>query len=112
MEELRRELASLSTEAVNREFARIDEIETRQLAELINQEDAKVSLIIRENLDEISRTVDAIVARMRLGGRLIYCGAGTAGRLGVLDAVECVPTFNAPPGYQTHFHEITYLQDW
>ena len=60
---------------------------------LINAEDQKVALAVRDELPNIAAAVDAITARMQRGGRLIYIGAGTSGRLGVLDASECPPTF-------------------
>src|SRR5262249_50690936 len=64
----------------------------------INEEDAKVAEAVRAALPQIAQAVDGIAERMRRGGRLIYVGAGTSGRLGVLDAAECVPTFRTDPG--------------
>jgi len=64
---------------------------------LINAEDQKVALVVRDELPNIVAAVDAITARMQRGGRLIYIGAGTSGRLGVLDASECPPTFGTLP---------------
>jgi len=69
----------------------------RELLEEINTEDQKVALIVREAIPQIEKLVEAIIPRMRKGGRLFYIGAGTSGRLGVLDASEIPPTFGLPP---------------
>ncbi|MEU5309220.1 N-acetylmuramic acid 6-phosphate etherase [Streptomyces sp. NPDC021562] len=95
---LRAELDSLTTEAFRPELADIDTLPTLDLARLMNGEDAQVAAAVGRRLPEISAAVDAIAARMADGGRLVYAGAGTAGRLGVLDASECPPTFNTRPG--------------
>lgn len=95
---LRAELDSLTTEAFRPELADIDTLPTLDLARLMNGEDAQVAAAVGRRLPEISAAVDAIAARMAGGGRLVYAGAGTAGRLGVLDASECPPTFNTRPG--------------
>lgn len=89
--------APVTTETVDSRFADVDRLPTLALASLINQEDATVAEAVGERLEPISATVDAVVTRLRRGGRLIYAGAGTAGRLGVLDASECPPTFNTDP---------------
>ncbi|MFK0193373.1 N-acetylmuramic acid 6-phosphate etherase [Kitasatospora sp. NPDC090308] len=78
--------------------AGIDLLTTAELARVMNAEDRTVPAAVAEELDAIAAAVDAIVARMRRGGRLVYAGAGTAGRLGVLDASECPPTFGTAPG--------------
>ena len=70
---------------------------TPELVGLMHVEDCRAVAAVRPNLPAIARTIDAIAARMEKGGRLIYVGAGTSGRLGVLDASECPPTFNTPP---------------
>lgn len=75
----------------------IDTLPTLDMLTLINAEDQKVALAVRDELPNIAAAVDAITARMQRGGRLIYIGAGTSGRLGVLDASECPPTFGTPP---------------
>lgn len=75
----------------------IDTLPTLDMLTLINDEDQKVALAVRGELPNIAIAVDAITARMQRGGRLIYIGAGTSGRLGVLDASECPPTFGTPP---------------
>ena len=75
----------------------IDTLPTFDMLSLINAEDQKVALAVRDELLKIAAAVDAIAPRMQRGGRLIYIGAGTSGRLGVLDASECPPTFGIPP---------------
>ncbi|MBE0588830.1 MAG: N-acetylmuramic acid 6-phosphate etherase [Hydrogenophaga sp.] len=86
----------LTTESPNPASQGIDQLSTLEILQVINGEDAKVAAAVHKALPEIARAVDTIVARLRAGGRLIYAGAGTSGRLGVLDAVECVPTFSVP----------------
>lgn len=76
----------------------IDTLPTLDMLTLINDEDQKVALAVRGELPNVAIAVDAITARMQRGGRLVYIGAGTSGRLGVLDASECPPTFGTPPG--------------
>ena len=82
-----------STELVNPHTDGIDRLPTDEMLRRMNDEDEKVAGIVRGCIPEIAHAVDAIAAGMRLGGRLIYVGAGTSGRLGVLDASECLPTF-------------------
>ncbi len=86
-----------STEARNERTAAIDLLATVEMVQLIHAEDAKVASAVATELPQIAAAIDAIAARMRQGGRLIYLGAGTSGRLGVLDAAECPPTFGTPP---------------
>ena len=88
----------LTTEASNPESADLDRLDTLELTRLINAEDAKVAAAVAEANSEIAASIDVIGARLEKGGRLVYVGAGTSGRLGVLDAAECPPTFNADPG--------------
>ena len=76
----------------------IDRLDTLAMVRLINAEDSRVAQAVAGELPAIARAIDAIAGRMRLGGRLIYIGAGTSGRLGVLDAAECPPTFSVPRG--------------
>jgi N-acetylmuramic acid 6-phosphate etherase len=85
------------TESTNPRSAQIDTLPTLDILKIINAEDATVAMTIASTLPAIAQAVDAIVAGFRQGGRLLYIGAGTSGRLGVLDAVECVPTFSALP---------------
>ncbi|GAA4808113.1 N-acetylmuramic acid 6-phosphate etherase [Streptomyces ziwulingensis] len=96
--DLRSQLETLTTEAFRPELAEIDRLPTLDLARLMNGEDAGVPGAVARRLPEIAAAVDAVADRMARGGRLVYAGAGTAGRLGVLDAAECPPTFNTAPG--------------
>jgi N-acetylmuramic acid 6-phosphate etherase len=86
-------LSNLPTEARNPLSAHIDELPTLEMLRLMNDEDAKVAAAVAAELPAIARAVDAIAERFERGGRLFYIGAGTSGRLGVLDASECPPTF-------------------
>ncbi|MER6268377.1 N-acetylmuramic acid 6-phosphate etherase [Streptomyces sp900105755] len=95
---LRSELETLTTEAFRPELAEIDTLPTLDIARLMNGEDAGVAAAVALRLPQISAAIDGIAARMAQGGRLVYAGAGTAGRLGILDASECPPTFNTRPG--------------
>ncbi|MFC9289808.1 N-acetylmuramic acid 6-phosphate etherase [Streptomyces sp. NPDC057052] len=97
-DDLLAQLGSLTTEAFRPELAEIDRLPTLDIARLMNGEDAQVAAAVAARLPEIAAAVDAIAARMERGGRLVYAGAGTAGRLGVLDASECPPTFDTAPG--------------
>ncbi|NUS14191.1 MAG: N-acetylmuramic acid 6-phosphate etherase [Streptomyces sp.] len=94
---LRAELEALTTEAFRPDLAEIDRLPTLDIARLMNGEDATVPAAITRRLPEIAAAIDAVAERMARGGRLVYTGAGTAGRLGVLDASECPPTFNTDP---------------
>jgi len=91
------DLAALTTEARNPRTTRIDELSTLEMLTLIHREDAVVATAVESQLPAIARAVDAIAERFTRGGRLFYIGAGTSGRLGVLDASECPPTFSVPP---------------
>ncbi len=91
------ELEALTTESIIADRADLDALATRDLVDAMNAEDTRVPRAVAENGAAIARAVDAIVERMRRGGRLIYVGAGTAGRVGILDASECPPTFGTPP---------------
>jgi N-acetylmuramic acid 6-phosphate etherase len=91
------DLAALTTEARNPRTAHIDELSTLEMLTLIHREDAAVATAVESQLPAIARAVDAIAERFTQGGRLFYIGAGTSGRLGVLDASECPPTFSVPP---------------
>jgi len=90
-------LSHLLTEARNPATAHIDELPTLDMLRLINDEDATVAVAVAAELPHIAQAVDAIAARFAQGGRLFYLGAGTSGRLGVLDASECPPTFAVQP---------------
>ncbi len=88
----------LVTESSNPASAQIDSLSTSEMLGVINAADQEVALSVQREIPNIAKAVDAVVARMEAGGRLFYLGAGTSGRLGVLDASECPPTFNTPPG--------------
>jgi N-acetylmuramic acid 6-phosphate etherase len=90
-------LAAIITEARNPRSEHIDELSTLEMLTIINEEDATVPAAVASQLTEIARAVDAIAERLPIGGRLFYIGAGTSGRLGVLDASECPATFSVPP---------------
>jgi N-acetylmuramic acid 6-phosphate etherase len=96
-EGLRAELAALTTESVHSHLPPLESMDTLALVSAMNAEDAKVPAAIRGSLDMIAAAIDAVAARLARGGRLIYVGAGTPGRLGVLDASECPPTFGTDP---------------
>ena len=87
----------VSTERRNPQSRGLDEKSTREILEVLNREDARVALAVRRELPKVARAVDSIVKAFRSGGRLFYIGAGTSGRLAVLDAAECPPTFGTSP---------------
>lgn len=89
-------LDKLLTEQSNPASANIDRVSTVEMLRIINAEDQEVAAAVEREIPQIARAVDAIVAAMKKGGRLFYIGAGTSGRLGVLDASECPPTYNVP----------------
>jgi N-acetylmuramic acid 6-phosphate etherase len=87
----------LESERVNSATLDIDRMSSLEIAQAMNAEDAKVAGAVAQTLPQVGLAIDRIAARMRRGGRLIYVGAGTSGRLGALDAAECPPTFNVSP---------------
>jgi N-acetylmuramic acid 6-phosphate etherase len=91
------ELESLRTEQVDERFALLDAMSVSELLQIMNRADAEVPKAISDVIPEINVAIDGIVERMLLGGRLVYLGAGTSGRLGVLDAAELGPTFSVAP---------------
>ncbi len=91
------ELGNLPTEARNPASERIDEVSTLEMLRVIHAADEEAAAAVERELPRIAAAVDAIADRMEAGGRLFYLGAGTSGRLGVLDASECPPTYNTPP---------------
>ncbi|MBQ3854070.1 MAG: N-acetylmuramic acid 6-phosphate etherase [Anaerovibrio sp.] len=114
------DLSSIATEQPNPATATIDILPTIDMLKLINTEDAKVALAIESALPSISQAVDTIAQKLRQGGRLFYVGAGTSGRLGILDAVECPPTFGTDPdlvqgiiagGYDAIFKAVEGAED-
>lgn len=91
-------LSMLITEQRNPNTMQIDEVSTEELVRLINAEDKTVPLAVEKELPQIAKAIDVIAGQIETGGRLFYCGAGTSGRLGVLDASECPPTYGVDPG--------------
>lgn len=96
-DDVHKEIGALATETVNEAYQDLDLMSTRELVDAMNREDARVSGAVAAQSDAIASAVDAIAARMAKGGRLLYIGAGTPGRLGVLDASEIPPTFGLSP---------------
>lgn len=86
-------LDKLTTESRNKDTLNIDKVSTLEMVKIINNEDKKVALAVENELPQIAEAIDGIVERINRGGRLIYIGAGTSGRLGILDASECPPTY-------------------
>lgn len=91
------DLNLIKTEQRNSKTTHIDTMSTLDMVRLINEEDQKVALAVGEEAKHIAAAVDIIAAQLRQGGRLVYIGCGTSGRLGVLDAVECPPTYSTDP---------------
>lgn len=91
------ELQKIATEQRNPNTMNIDTLSTLDMVKLINQEDHRVADAVGLVSDKIAQAVDVIADQLSRGGRLIYCGAGTSGRLGILDAVECPPTYSTEP---------------
>jgi N-acetylmuramic acid 6-phosphate etherase len=91
-------LENLLTEQSNPVSVSISELPTEDALRIINAEDSKIAEAVEREIPAIARAVEAIVSTFERGGRLFYIGAGTSGRLGVLDAAECAPTFGVPPG--------------
>lgn len=89
-------LEQLMTETNNERTRTIDTCSTLEMVQMINNEDRMVAEAVGLQSENIAKAIDKIAANLKLGGRLIYCGAGTSGRLGVLDASECPPTFGTP----------------
>ncbi|SHK70871.1 N-acetylmuramic acid 6-phosphate etherase [Clostridium cavendishii DSM 21758] len=89
-------LESLVTESVNVNTVNIDKASTFEILTMINEEDKKVANAVEKQIPKIGKAVDEITKALKNGGRLIYIGAGTSGRLGILDASECLPTYGVP----------------
>ena len=96
-EDLIRQLRSLGTEQVNERTLDIDRLAPIEIAEKINAEDSSVAAVVRAALPQIAQAAGIFADALRSGGRVFYIGAGTSGRLGVLDAAECPPTFGTDP---------------
>jgi N-acetylmuramic acid 6-phosphate etherase len=92
------DLGQLNTEAIDSRFSKIDTLSTIDLLRLFNESDKSVAEDVAKVLPKVAEAITEITIRMELGGRLIYVGAGTSGRLGVLDASECIPTFSLEDG--------------
>jgi len=90
-------LEHLTTENRNNRTENLDQLSIEQFLTIMNEEDQKVALAVNEQIPAISNVVQIVIDSMRVGGRLIYVGAGTSGRIGLLDAVECPPTFGTNP---------------
>ena len=114
------ELKKIATEQRNPNTMNIDTLSTLDMIKLINQEDHKVAEAVGLVAEQIAQAVDVIADRLSKGGRLIYCGAGTSGRLGILDAVECPPTYSTEPemvqgliagGYPAIFKAVEGAED-
>lgn len=88
-----KDLRKLSTEGRNPNTMNIDRVSTLEMITMINEENKKIALAVERAKEDIARAVDVIAEKMKKGGRLLYSGAGISGRLGVLDASECPPTF-------------------
>jgi len=89
-------LDKLTTEKRNESTMKLDQLTTKEVLQLMNKEDRTVPDAVEAALPEIEAAVEQVIATFQVGGRLIYTGAGTSGRLGILDAVECPPTFSTP----------------
>ena len=114
------ELKKIATEQRNPNTMNIDTLPTLDMIRLINQEDHNVAKAVGLVAEQIAQAVDVIADRLSKGGRLIYCGAGTSGRLGILDAVECPPTYSTEPemvqgliagGYPAIFKAVEGAED-
>ncbi len=95
--ELIEQLNKLDTEKVNQNSINIDQLSSIEITEMINNEDNTVASVVKKSLPEISKTAELFATTYKNGGRIFYIGAGTSGRLGVLDAAECPPTFGTNP---------------
>ena len=91
------DLNSINTEQRNSKTTHIDTMSTLDMVKLINEEDKKVAVAVGEEAEHIAAAVDVIAGQLGQGGRLVYVGCGTSGRLGILDAVECPPTYSTDP---------------
>lgn len=91
------ELKAIVTEQKNERSKNIDNLSTIEALQLINDEDKQVAFAVEKELEHIAEAIEVVYEKMAKGGRLIYCGCGTSGRLGILDAVECPPTFGTDP---------------
>lgn len=114
------DLSKMVTESRNEASTHIDQLSTIEMLQVINNEDKKVPLAVEKTLPQIAQLVDKVAAAFQQGGRLIYSGAGTSGRLGILDASECPPTYGTPHeqvigliagGHQAIFRAVENAED-
>ncbi|MGQ9604277.1 MAG: N-acetylmuramic acid 6-phosphate etherase [bacterium] len=91
------EISLLPTEAINPRTKNLDKASVVEILRMMNKEDSKVALAVGRVIKRIAQAVDVVVETIKMGGRVFYVGAGTSGRIGVLDAAECPPTFGTPP---------------
>ena len=98
------DLRRLPTEQILPAAADLDRMSSLEIVRLMNQEDATVATAVSRALPQIARAIDVVVDGLRQGGRLIYVGAGTSGRIGALDASEIPPTFNTDPAHRAIHH--------
>ncbi|MDX1301368.1 N-acetylmuramic acid 6-phosphate etherase [Photobacterium sp.] len=114
------DLSTMITESRNEASQHIDTLSTLDMLKVINDEDKKVALAVEQTLPQVAKVVDAIAVAFQQGGRLIYAGAGTSGRLGILDASECPPTYGTKPdqvvgliagGHQAIFSAVENAED-
>ena len=91
------ELSKLTTERRNPVSTNLDQMTTMEILQTINNEDKTVAFAVEDVLPVVTRVIDKIVESLKNGGRLFYIGSGTSGRLGMMDASECTPTFMTPP---------------
>ena len=96
--------AELLTEQVNPRSGGIDQLSTLEILRLINEEDKTIAAAVEQVIPQIALAVEAVATALSRGGRLVYIGAGTSGRLAVLDAAECPPTFGIDPGHGGGFN--------
>lgn len=110
----------IETEQRNELTGNIDQVSTLEMVQMINNEDKKVALAVEDVLEPIARAIDLTASRLRKGGRLFYCGCGTSGRIGIIDAVECPPTYSTDPelvqgiiagGYSAVFKAVEGAED-
>jgi N-acetylmuramic acid 6-phosphate etherase len=94
---MKEDLSALITEQVNQKSKKLDQLSTLEILKLMNDEDRTVANVVRETIPQIESAIESIYKALQNGGRLFYVGAGTSGRLGVIDASECPPTFQTPP---------------
>jgi len=89
-------IKALPTEQRNPDTVRIDEVSTLEMLQMINNEDKKVAHCVEAHLPQIAAAIDAVAEKFIAGGRIVYCGAGTSGRMGFMDSAECPPTYGVP----------------